>query len=450
MAQATMYFPPDFLWGTATSSHQVEGGNLNNDWWSWEQVEGHILDNHKSGLACDWWAHAESDLDLAAEMGNNAHRLSIEWSRIEPEPSVFAEDALLRYREILQAMHARGLEPMVTLHHFTNPLWLVEKGDFDSDLVVDYFRRYSRKVVSALGDLVPKWITINEPMVYFVLRYLDQVFPQPLDSGWLAGLRALGNMLRCHAAAYQEIKAAYPQTQVGIAKHYRPIEAWPPGNFLDRGWARRVNHFFNELWLDCAVSGRLKWPLGRGTIQHLAGSFDFVGINYYSRSLVRFPPKPGRLYEPGGPPGATLVDDDFFEVYPGGLFNSIKSVLKYRKPIYITENGLPDAADRLRPAFILQHLREVWRAINFNFPVMGYYHWTLVDNFEWDRGWTQRFGLIELDPQTQERRWRPSAELYREICQTNSISSALAAHYAPDLLETMFPGKSPHSPANHD
>ena len=187
MATAELTFPADFRWGTATSSHQVEGNNSNNDWWAWEQAgetadkkgtRPCILDGSTSGLACDWWENAEVDLDIAADMGTNAHRLSLEWSRIEPQPSVFDTAALDRYRQILQGMLDRGIEPMVTLHHFTNPLWLVEKNDFNSDLVVEYFQRYTTRVVDALGDLVPLWITINEPMVYVVQRYLTKLFPQ--------------------------------------------------------------------------------------------------------------------------------------------------------------------------------------------------------------------------------------------------------------------------------
>ena len=156
MARARMMFPLDFRWGTATAAHQVEGNNKNSDWWSWEQGQGTILDGRQSGLACNWWEDAEADLDRAAEMGTNAHRFSLEWSRIEPQPSQFDETALERYRAILTAMHQRGIEPMVTLHHFSNPLWLVEKGDFNSTLVTDYFQRYTAKVVDVLGDLVPK------------------------------------------------------------------------------------------------------------------------------------------------------------------------------------------------------------------------------------------------------------------------------------------------------
>lgn len=187
MAHATMNFPSDFLWGTATSAYQVEGNNTNSDWWPWEAAEGSILEDQRSGRACDWWENAEADLDLAAGLGTNAHRLSLEWSRIEPEPSVFNEAALDRYRQILQAMHDRGIEPMVTLHHFSNPLWLVEKGDFSSDVVVDYFKRYASRVATALGDLVPKWITINEPMVYIFLRYLSADFPAPAKAWYKRG-----------------------------------------------------------------------------------------------------------------------------------------------------------------------------------------------------------------------------------------------------------------------
>ncbi|HSM56753.1 MAG TPA: family 1 glycosylhydrolase [Candidatus Sulfomarinibacteraceae bacterium] len=436
MAKATMYFPPDFLWGTATAAHQVEGNNHNNDWWQWEQQEGAILDGSRSGLANDWWENAEADLDRAAAMGTNAHRLSLEWSRIEPEPSVFDHEALDRYRQILQAMHERDIEPMVTLHHFSNPLWLVEKGDFGSELVVDYFQRYTARVAETLGDLVPRWITINEPVVYAFQRYLEGRFPPPAQRGRAAAARALGNMLRCHAAAYHAIKAAHPQAHVGVAKNMIAFDGRAGGHFLDRWWAAQISWVYNDWWMEAMRDGRIRWPLGRGRVQGLAGAFDFTGINYYTRFYTRFP----RLYQREWGPDAMVSDGDYGEVYPEGLFRVIKHARRYERPIYITENGLPDRADDLRPAFLLTHLREVWRAISFNWPIMGYYHWTLVDNFEWDRGWTQRFGLIALDPQTQERDPRPSAELYQEICHSGSISSDMAQRYAPHLLDTLFPG----------
>jgi beta-glucosidase len=280
-------------------------------------------------------------------------------------------------------------------------------------------------------------------MVYIMLRHIQSAFPPPNDSGWREGFRAIRNLLRCHAAAYQAIKELYPEALVGVAKHFRPIKPRLNGNWLDAWWAKRMSHFFNDSWMESMATGRVRWPIGRDVIDGLAGSFDFVGVNYYSRAHVRFPPTPSRLYEEQGPDGQAMVGDNLFDQYPGDLFTIIKDNLKYDKPIYITESGLPDAADERRPAYILTHLRELWRAVSFNYPVMGYYHWTLVDNYEWERGWTQRFGLIELDPESQERRWRPSAHLYSEICRTNSISSEMARRYAPELMDTMFPGHSP-------
>lgn len=436
MARATMYFPPDFLWGTATSSHQVEGNNTNNDWWQWEQETGRILNGDKSGRACDWWENAEQDFDHAAALHTNAHRLSLEWSRIEPEPSVFDAAALDRYRVMLQGLHDRGIEPMVTLHHFSNPLWLVEKGDFSSDLIVDYFQRYTAKVVDKLGDLIPKWVTINEPMVYLFLRYLGNEFPAPQQKGWGAARRVLHNMLRCHAAAYHTIKERFPESLVGVAAQIRPIQAPADSSGLDSWWARQVDWLFNDMWHEAMRDGHGRGLFRSGTIKGLAGSYDYIGLNYYSRSFIRFP----RIQPEPYPPSAQLSDMDYMENYPDGIFQTIKRYVRYQKPIYITENGLPDRDDKLRPAYLIQHLREIWRAISFNFPVMGYYHWSLVDNFEWERGWSQRFGLIGLDPETQVRHWRPSAHLYAQICHDNALSTDMTEEYAPQLLPILFPG----------
>ena len=442
MAQAQMHFPSDFRWGTATAAYQVEGYNTNSDWWPWEQQDGRILHNHKSGLASNWWENAEQDLDIAANLHTNAHRLSLEWSRIEPEPSVFDSDALDRYRQILQAMHDRHIEPMVTLHHFSNPLWLVEKGDFNNQIIVEYFQRYTAKVVDALGDLIPKWITINEPLVYVFMRYLSEDFPAPQKSGWFPAMEAVQNLVRCHAVAYHTIKDALPQAEVGFAKNFPVLEAKPGSRLPATWWAGQLSRVFNDIWLMAVQDGRLRWPVGRAKIKGAANSFDFIGINYYTRFFVKFPPRAG-FYETEWGPEAIVTDGQYGEIYPAGLYQVINKVRHLGKPLYITENGLPDAADKHRAFFIMSHLREIWRAINFCYPVMGYYHWSLVDNFEWDRGWTQRFGLIELDPETQTRQLRTSGHLYGEICRRGMISSQMAEQYAPALLPTMFPGQAP-------
>lgn len=436
-----MNFPPDFLWGTATSSYQVEGNNTNSDWYAWETGDPErIKGDLNCGVSCDWWENAEADLAIAAEMGNNAHRLSLEWSRIEPEPRVFDAAAIERYRAILRACHDRGLEPMVTLHHFSNPQWLVEKDDFNSDIVVDYFRRYTAKVVAELGDLVPKWVTINEPVTYAVMRYLTREFPHTGRTGIGAFFEGIHNLLRCHAAAYHTIKESYPAAPVGTANNMQLFAARPGGNALDRRWVGMVSRLYNDSWQDALHTGKYRGIAGGKRFKNLAGTYDFVGVNYYTRFYLRFPPPPGFVEREWGK-GALVSDGDYGEVYPRGLFQMIERVWKrYGKQVYVTENGVPDAADRLRPGFLLDHLRQIWYAISFNYPVMGYYHWSLVDNFEWDRGWTQRFGLVAVDPLTQERQWRPSAHLYREICRSYSISDEMAERYAPEMLAVMWPG----------
>jgi beta-glucosidase len=334
---------------------------------------------------------------------------------------------------------------MVTLHHFTNPLWLAEKGDFNSELVAEYFQRFTSKVVNELGDLIPKWVTINEPVVYVVLRYLQDRFPNPLHHGQGAARQALSNMLACHAAAYHTIKEAFPLSLVGMTKRFTIAEPQSEDSKLDAWSARQVSRVINELWMESLVTGKSRWAVGRGKVANLANAFDFIGINYYSRTKVRFSFRPARMTGSSVAQGITIPDRTQFEDYAEGLFKTIKACLRFNKPIYITANGIADSDDDSRPSFILNHLREVWRAISYNFPVMGYYHSNLIDSFEWDRGWTQRFGLIEYQPEADDRLLRPSGRLYKEICQTFSISSDMANQYAPHLLETMFPGKTPES-----
>jgi beta-glucosidase len=327
---------------------------------------------------------------------------------------------------------------MVTLHHFSNPLWLVEKGDFNSEIVVDYFARYAAKVADTLGDLIPKWVTINEPMTYAVMRYLTGDFPHT-HRGLGAFMEGVHNLLRCHAAAYHAIKERYPAALVGTADNMQVFAAPPDGTALDRWWARQISRLYNDAWPAALHSGVFRGPVGGKRFKHLAGTSDFNGINYYTRFYVRFPPRAGFVEREWGP-DAMVSDGNYGEVYAYGLYQMIRRVLPYGKPIYITENGVPDAADRLRPGFLLDHLRQIWQAISFCYPVQGYYHWSLVDNFEWERGWTQRFGLIALDPETQERTWRPSAHLYREICRSYTITDDMARRYAPEMLPIMWPG----------
>jgi beta-glucosidase len=441
MNQATYHFPRGFLWGSATAAHQVEGNNSNNNWWDWEQQPGRIIHGHKSGLACDWWnGRWREDFDRAAEGAQNAQRFSVEWSRIQPAPDRWNEDALDRYREMLRGLSERNMTPMVTLHHFSDPLWLSEQGGWENPGVVDYFRHFVGKVVEALKEYTSLWCTINEPNVYATCGYLMGVFP-PGKKDFNTAMTVLKNMARAHAAAYKSIHEIQPTARVGVACAYRGFDPAKPWFPLDKIAAGMQGRMFNDLFPRTLAQGVMALPWGRLRIPEAKGTQDFLGINYYSKDYVSFNltlPKDmfgRRFYDPK----AELSDTGFICNRPEGMFEALKWGLQYRVPMIITENGVEDEDDHLRPRYLVQHLHQVWRAVNFNWPVKGYFHWSLVDNFEWERGWTQRFGLWELEVETQARRKRPSADLYAEICRENGLSSETVARYAPEVIDQLYP-----------
>lgn len=427
-----LHFPPGFLWGTATASHQVEGNNTNNQWWAFEQKPGAIWHGDRSGLACDWWRNAEQDFDRMADMGLNSHRLSLEWSRIEPEPGRFDHAALDRYRAMLDGLHSRGMKPLVTLHHFTHPLWFDRLGGWENGASVALFRRYVEKAVAVLGDLCNFWCTINEPMVYVAQGYFLGNWP-PQKQHFPTALRVMRHLLFAHAEAYHAIHRHQPDAQVGYAKHVRLFTRLRPDNTLDRIAAGLKRWLFEHIWVSACQDGRILPPLALNRCDpRLAGTHDFFGINYYTRDRVRFTPNPLTLFgREQFAPGAELSDsgrDGPFSQYdPEGLLQVCRELHRFdpSRPIYITENGVPDRTDQRRPRWLVGHLQALHQAIQEGCDVRGYFHWTLVDNFEWAEGWGLRFGLYELDPSTQARTPRPSAGLYALIARGNSVPESL-------------------------
>ncbi|MGE5223405.1 MAG: glycoside hydrolase family 1 protein [Omnitrophica WOR_2 bacterium] len=440
MAQATFHFPRGFLWGTSTAAYQVEGNNSNNNWWAWEQTAGHIKEEHRCGLACDWWnGRWREDLDRAAEADQNAHRLSVEWSRIQPAIDRWDEDALDRYREMMQGLNERGLTPLVTLHHFSDPLWFYEMGGWENEKAPEYFEKFVRKVVEAFKEYVTLWTTINEPNNYAMLGYMIGWFP-PGKHNLSDALKVARNLTRGHVAAYRAIHAIQPQARVGIVLIYQGFQAAKPWFPPDRLEAGLYNTIYNNLFLYAFSKGRFPRPL-LTRIPEAKGALDFLGIDYYSRQSVAFNLRHadtgfGRRFYPEG---TDISDDGFFANTPEGMYESLKWGRTLGIPMIVTENGINNADDSLRRRYIVEHIHQLWRAVNNNWPIKGYFHWTLVDNFEWDRGWTQRFGLWELDQETQVRRKRPSADLYAEICRENGLSYEMVAKYAPEVLEKIFP-----------
>ncbi|MBN1218186.1 MAG: glycoside hydrolase family 1 protein [Anaerolineae bacterium] len=443
MSTRQLEFPKNFLWGAATAAHQNEGNNSNNDFWAWEQISGHVADNTTSGLACDWWHRAEEDFDRAATLHLNTLRLSVEWSRLEPEPNKWAHAAFDRYREMLQALHQRGITPMLTLHHFTNPLWLAEQGGWANPNIVNYFARYARQVVSSLGDLCQLWCTINEPNIYAAYAYVLGEW-SPGEQNIFTAFRVMRHQVQAHAVAYHTIKQVQPQAQVGLVQHLAIFDPANPDSIFNRIVASARSTMINWRIVEATMEGRLKFPLGWGKRHvNLANTNDYLGLNYYGRHLLNFNPRAlGALFAEAGTASPEMAWPQPWtdrEIYPQGLYKLLVELHhQYRKPIFVTENGMADATDDIRPGFILTHLAAVHRALQAGVDVRGYYYWTLVDNYEWVEGWTTPFGLIGLDPQTQRRTIRRSAQLYAEIVEANAITAAMVARYAPAVMLQVF------------
>lgn len=398
---AFLEFPKGFLWGAGTSAHQVEGGNRFNDWWAFEH-QGGIANGEISGGAADAWHKFREDFELARQLGHTATKVSIEWSRIEREPGRYDEEAIGHYAEVLGAARDAGLETFVVLHHFTSPLWLAAVGTWANLDAPRRFGEYAAVVAARLGGLADHWITVNEPMILAAFGYVGGRWP-PRGRGLLAGRRAAVNLMRAHRAAYDAIKRARPDADVGVA-----VNATTFVTSAERTLAERV------------ARPALEWLANWWFLDRVRDSCDFIGLQYYSRITVRSVlfGKPG--YGPGGED--VPVSDLGWAIYPQGLHNCVRHASRrYRLPLYVTENGLADAADTRREAFIRDHLAQLHRAIREGADVRGYLHWSLTDNFEWLEGFGPRFGLVAVDYATQERHVRPSARYYERVCRRNGL-----------------------------
>ncbi len=426
-------FPSGFLWGVATAAHQVEGGS-DNQWSDWERG-GHIRSRDLCGKACDWWNSTEADFDLAQRLGINSLRLSVEWSRIEPQENCFSESALQRYQKMLEDLHQRGIQPVLCLHHFTNPRWFEQKGAFLSTDAPALFERFTRRVVDALGRWCRFWITFNEPNVYATLGYVTGEFPPGQKGKIVLAMRVMAAQAQAHARCFRAIHELQSEAQVGWSQHYMVFH--PVKSFLDRWVASVQSQIFNEGFLQLMEHGSFRFPfnLVGGGAEEAAGACDFVGLNVYNRFHVNFDLKSagqlfGRVFVPPDvPQGDSGVEKPYGEAFPGAIRAAVERAACLGKPIFITENGVPDANDRLRPWLIVNALKEVRSLIQEGRDIRGYFHWTLTDNFEWAEGWWLRFGLIALDPVTQQRTMRGSGELYRQIVANNGLTQEQLEKY---------------------
>ncbi|MCK5459546.1 glycoside hydrolase family 1 protein [Candidatus Parcubacteria bacterium] len=384
-------FPKNFLWGSAVSSYQVSGGIENCDW----------SEKFPAGKACDYYNQYEKYFEIAKELNQNVHRFSLSWSRIQPEEGKFNRKAILRYRKMLLALRKRGIKPMVTIWHWTLPLWMSEKGGWENSKFPDYFEEYTRFVVEELDDLVDFWITTNEPMIYTSLAYIMGTFP-PQKNNLLAVPKVFYNFVKTHKKAYKAIHDINKNAKVGLAQNLSFVDAYYKSSVLNKIVASAFNFFRNKLFLELTKNYQ-----------------DFLGINYYFHDRIKIASKfPFLKIENEN----KKVSDLGWEIYPEGIYYILKDLQKYNLPIYITENGLADTEDKNRAEFIKEHLKYIHKAIAEGVDVKGYLHWSLLDNFEWADGFEPRFGLVEMDYEKMETKIRGSAREYAGICKNSLLA----------------------------
>ncbi len=406
-------FPEDFLWGASTSSHQVEGGNYN-QWTVWElenaarlaktaeqryswlprwkeiRAEAEDPNNYVSGTGMEHYERYEHDFDLAKALNFNAFRFSIEWSRLEPEEGKWDAREFRHYREYIRAMKKRGLEPMLNLWHWTNPVWFEERGGFMRYGNIGYFLRFCAKVIEELGDEVKYVIILNEPNIYTWFSFFEGKWPAPYSSP-LEFVRSYTHLLLAHRRAYKIIKSIKPELQVSSAPQLVINVPRDESNLLHRIGAWTANFGNNGLWLML-------------TRKHV----DFIGFNNYFKNYVK------GIGTSNFANPKTPVNDLGWYMEPEAVGEVIMMIHKKYPgvPIMVTENGVADGRDKHRKWWIEKTIASLEDAIKEGANVKGYLYWSLLDNFEWAEGWWPKFGLVEVDRKTMKRRVRDSAKWF--------------------------------------
>ena len=398
-------FPKEFLWGTATSAYQIEGNNKNSDWWEWEYRDRRKDFNlliHKSNWplepsldACDSYNRYEEDFDLASNLNNNAIRIGLEWARIEPKQGEFDQNEIEHYKKVLQAAQDRGLKTFVTLHHFTNPIWFSKKHGWTNLGAPKMFAAYAKKCAEEFGEIADTFLTINEPQVYAFKSYLDAGWA-PQKHNPISTLVVMMNFWRAHNKAYDAIKEI-SDIRVGIVKN--------------------ISNFYTEArWFNLVdrIATKILYYLNAGFfLDRTKKRMDVIGLNHYFSNRIKFL-------------RARNVDDKFSDLgwwlYPPGIKPILLDLKKYGVPVYITENGLADAKDEHRAWYIKEILKACAEAIEEGANLQGYFHWSLLDNYEWAEGFWPRFGLVEIDRTNNlQRKPRPSYYEYAKICENGTI-----------------------------
>jgi len=408
-------FPSDFLWGIATSAFQLEG-SINADWASWDKTL-----NEKPDVTNHYDLYKE-DLRLLKDLGVNSYRFSLEWSRIQPEEDVWDLDAIAHYQEIIDILLKNNIEPMVTIHHFTHPLWFIKKAWHD-DASIEKFLIYTKKMVSILKG-VRYWITFNEPYVLILGGYLEGCMPPGIKDVHLA-VKALENILVCHGKAYDIIHLHIPDAMVSVAHNMAAFAPWHRWNPADRIISRIARHFYNNSLLDAFSTGtlRLQFPFKKAMEipVPIKNTIDFFGVNYYTRMHLRFNPfkKMGIELRHRDIEGYGLTDMGW-EIHPQGLEKVLKRAARLNVPLIITENGIATRDDQKKIRFMKKHIDVLEKCLKQGIDIRGYFYWSLIDNYEWLQGLDACFGLYRVNFDTLERKSTNAAAYYSYLIKSRS------------------------------
>ena len=429
-------FPKGFLWATGEDAYQHEGGNLNNDWARWEAQSPSPIDNgDRCGRAVDFYNRYMHDFKMAAADHQNAHRIGIEWSRVEPRIGEYDDKAWRRYEDMLRTMKKHGFVSFFNIWHFTLPLWAVELGGWESDEVTARWESFVRECAKRLGRYIDYWSTMIDAQIYALAGYGTGEIP-PNVKDMKRAIAVYGRLIHAHAKAYHIIKEHASSDAKGVKRIpkigmiYFFFDFAPKGIFIDKIIMRQLERIFNWKLLDAVHTGRidisvLLGPSLKKEDKELKGTLDWIGVNYYTREIVSFNPlKPGMV-------SRTVykkypASDMGWEIYPEGLYHICGEIVKRYPgvPIMIAENGIADSKDDRRPQFILDHLAWVHRMIQEGMPVFGYTYWSLTDNWEWAKGFWPKFGLYRVNRDTLERIETVSARLFRFIAGNNRLPDA--------------------------
>ncbi len=379
-------FPKDFFWGAASASYQVEGNIYNTDW-AYEARTSKKVPIADSGP--DHWNRYKEDFDIAKSLGHNASRISIEWARIEPVEGEFDIEAIRHYENVLRYLRKNNLEPFITLWHFTIPDWLYKKGGAESECFPEYFEKYAKYVMKHLQKYCSHWVTMNEPEVFSSNGWLRGNWP-PFKRNIIKEFKVTNNLAKAHNLAYVAMKNIDLTSEVGIVKD-------------------NIYFYSNKNPINIIKAKIVRWYWNFRFLNKIKNNFDSIGLNYYFHSKF-------------GSKKEYKKNDMGWDIFPEGIFHVLLELKRYKKPVFIAEAGIADRADIYRGQYIKDLVYWTHRAILEDVPIKGFMYWSLTDNFEWAKGYDQRFGLIEINYETKERKIRDSAYEYKKICEDNALT----------------------------